>query len=542
MEKQVSIHLKRFNIYSSLTLNINDQEICFDPAKIRKEDLKNMNPDMIFISHESMDHMDPSQVYYIQKKKNCPIFCSIAVAVDLIQYFSLDLDFIDNIIVMVPGSMCLYNNIRISSVQSIHCDYMVPIVFRIDFQRFGVSILHCFDSHISPDIIRLSQGTTLAIIPIGIAKGISAKTGFDFVSQLHSTYFVTNHFKDEKDLAAFYQLIQNTSVIEQCFLVNWNQTCNISLPIKDHTQHHIKSAHQDSNKEFISTHSKFSKNFLTNFFVLLWQQGCQFIEDDTMIPSLLHSYRSVDAEEKQLILAIATLLCLLYSHLVSDVFIANVQEDLSRSSAEVGVNLKSMILFFLGICAQKKHKLFHLPHILSMVDKEDDHINYWIVEYLGRSATLEDDQSIKIFMTIIKTPMLYHSVVVRRKIFWEIYRIVKYCPQISAQFIQVLEEGLADDNPDVRLLAILCMRLVNRTDRLTSVQIKQIVLLFDDPEDDVKETAVRVIGYLYKNHSEEIIKNLDRIKELTEDENCHVRIAAEESYKYLTSISKTILT
>lgn len=97
MEKK-KVELKRFNIYSCLTIKTNNIEICFDPAKIRGEEIDLINPDYIFISHESMDHMEPAQVYILQKKKNCKIYCSIAAAIDLIQQFPYDSEFIGKLI------------------------------------------------------------------------------------------------------------------------------------------------------------------------------------------------------------------------------------------------------------------------------------------------------------------------------------------------------------------------------------------------------------------------------------------------------------
>ena len=45
---ETKIQIRRYNIYSCLTIKTENMEICFDPAKIRDEDLKKINPDYIF--------------------------------------------------------------------------------------------------------------------------------------------------------------------------------------------------------------------------------------------------------------------------------------------------------------------------------------------------------------------------------------------------------------------------------------------------------------------------------------------------------------
>jgi L-ascorbate metabolism protein UlaG (beta-lactamase superfamily) len=143
LQVQKTIQMKRYNIYSCFSIKYNGVELCFDPAKIQKEDLDAICPDAIFISHESMDHMDPIQVYALQKKKNCKIYCSIATAVDLIQFFSCDTDFKEHINTLIPGAEVKADIFSIVTEKSIHCDYMMPIVFKIvDNIAFSLRIYH----------------------------------------------------------------------------------------------------------------------------------------------------------------------------------------------------------------------------------------------------------------------------------------------------------------------------------------------------------------------------------------------------------------
>ena len=218
--------LRRYNIYSCLTIRTANLEICFDPAKIRDEDLEKINPDYIFISHESMDHMDPTQVYILQKKKNCKIYCSIASAVDLIQQFPYDTEFIGKINALVPGCTITNKDLIIETQKSLHCDYMLPLVYKISIKKDKISVLHCFDSFISDKIIDLSKDTSMAIVPIGIAKGVSINSGIEFLEKLESKKFMTNHFKSHEDLENFKGLINNDN---RFIYMNWDESTEVNL-------------------------------------------------------------------------------------------------------------------------------------------------------------------------------------------------------------------------------------------------------------------------------------------------------------------------
>lgn len=539
--------IKRFNIYSCLTLTLGNKEICFDPAKIRKEDLDTINPDLIFISHESMDHMNPTQVYFLHKKKQCKIFCSIAAAVDLIQFFPLDIDFVDSIHVLVPGCQILYDGIEVTTVLSLHCDYMLPLVFRLDFLKEGFSCLHCFDTHLSEEVKAHSVSTDLAIIPIGIAKGVSEVTGFEFAAQLKSRYFVTNHFKDEADLVNFHRLIEKRADKERFFLVDWNKSCRLSIP-RSFDTYLDREQHEERRQAAFSTlcqqivHNKeVNGEQLKQFLTYVYIKRCSLLEDKHLIINLLDSYSRLTEEGKKHVLMIATVLSLLNHELIAETFITDIKGDVFAQCAEGIHNIKVRALFFLGIHSQQKNSNYFLEQIYHHFfgHSFDDHTNYWFVEFFGRCATSKGrDSSVAIdaLVHICALPHLYESVVVRRKLFWEFHRIMKYIPQVSNRFFKVFEEGLEDSNPDVRLLALLCLGLANRIYYLTSLQIYKILSLLEDPEDDVRETALRVIGVLSKNHKNVIKQNMSQISRLLADKNCHVQFAAKETCELVNII------
>ena len=102
---------------------------------------------------------------------------------------------------------------------------------------------------------------------------------------------------------------------------------------------------------------------------------------------------------------------------------------------------------------------------------------------------------------------------------------MKVIPISTSSFVNIFEDGLTDSNPDVKLLATLCLGLANRVYKLNTSQLKKICALLRDPEDDVRETAVKIIRTL--DNKKYILENKKLIYGLTDDPNCHVKHEAK---------------
>lgn len=509
--------LKRYNIYSCLTLKTKNMEICFDPAKIRDEELDTIKPDYIFISHESMDHMEPAQVYMLQKKKNCKIYCSIASAIDLIQQFPYDSEFIGKINPLIPGCKINNNELLIEAEKSLHCDYMLPLVYKITIKEEGISFIHCFDSFLSNEIKELSKDTSLAIMPIGIAKGVSANSGIQFMNELYSKKFMTNHFKLETDLEAFKELINNDS---KCIYANWDDSVEVEL---DSLNIHNENYRINNAKEFINKNDISKANIYKAILANINDLKCQIINDKELLNNLFDSYKDVDNESKIALLNIYILLCLWDVNLINENIFEQLRKDLIIPSDNSNNNLHTIILLFLGVYAQESGKVKLLEDAIKIGSIEKEHNEYWVVEYLGRCIVSQKKSSKEIeskLLEIISVPEIYNSVVVRRKIFWELHRIMKRIPTLTKDFVNIFEDGLTDSNPDVELLATLCFGLANNIQKLTEQQLNKIFDLLKDDEDDVRETAVRIARGL--NHKDYIKANKEKLFELINDRNCHV--------------------
>ncbi len=520
--------LRRYNIYSCLTIRTANLEICFDPAKIRDEDLEKINPDYIFISHESMDHMDPTQVYILQKKKNCKIYCSIASAVDLIQQFPYDTEFIGKINPLVPGCTITNKDLIIETQKSLHCDYMLPLVYKISIKKDKISVLHCFDSFISDKIIDLSKDTSMAIVPIGIAKGVSINSGIEFLEKLKSKRFMTNHFKSHEDLENFKGLINNDN---RFIYMNWDESKEVNLEqveIKK-DNYELEEVNFILDKTYIAGSNTY-KAILSNINNL----KCEIINNKEILNKIFDTYKNADVETKKVLLIIYTVLSLWDINLIKEEVFEEIKKDLKLESDNSNNNLQTIILFFLSIYAQQSGEVKFLEEAMKIGSVEKEHNEYWVVEYLGRCLVSQKKTPKSIeekLLKVISVPEIYNSVVVRRKIFWELYRIMKVIPTLTKDFVNIFEDGLTDSNPDVELLATLCFGLANNIQKLTKQQLDKIFNLLKDDEDDVRETAVRIARGL--NHKDYIKENKDKLLELINDTNCHVRHQAELTKKFI---------
>jgi L-ascorbate metabolism protein UlaG (beta-lactamase superfamily) len=531
------VKISRYNIYSCLTIKVDNVNVCFDPAKIRDVDLNDIVPDIIFISHESMDHMDPIQVYLLQKKKNCKIFCSVATAVDLAQYYPGDIDFIDSLQPLMSGCNVVYGDVLISTAQSIHCDYMMPLVFKLIFSKQNISLINCFDSHLSEEIIQLSSETDLGIIPVGIAKGVNPVSAKIFANKLHSKKFLTNHFKDKQQLQEFNKIIQTVDDSSQYILLDWNKSCEVEftpsskLIEKENTISDLYNISINDFCDFILSREKITSDILKVYLVRMNESRNKLLQDKILI-RLYSNYSNLSEEAKTVLLVIYTVITLLDPTILNKAIINNLNEDLLSKSTDKVNSLKVVVLFFLGVYSQQTASCSYLENIDFITTDEFEHVNYWLVEFLGRSATSRGkdcQKAMEALGKIINNEKLYNSVVIRRKIFWELFRIAKMLPQIAPRFAISFEQGLADSNPDVRLLAILCFGLSDRIHKITAQQIDKIFDLFRDEEDDVRETAVKFAGMLLKGHKEIVMQNKNLISELLNDSNCHVQLAARQT-------------
>ena len=543
MSQKKKIKVRRYNIYSGMEIRKDDLSICVDPAKIVPEVLCELAPDIILISHESMDHLDPIQVYYLQKKRNAKIFCSIAVAVDLNQYYSNDLTFTGSIHVMVPGSTESCKGLMITAEKSIHCDYMLPLIYRLEFLNDGISIVHCIDSLISDEISELSNNTTIGIIPIGIAKGINSESGVEFISKMDCDVYIPNHFTDQ--LTNCKKIVDKLNLEEKYSMefvsLDWNEDCVVDLSkIQCKTNcNNSKYATEELSMEKILLNLQERKDMKHTLLQIIHQindKKGQALQEQLM-KALMDCFEQAQEQIKSSIIIVLTMASLYDSLLIDPLFVDRLKGHLALKSGQRRDELKATLLFFIGIYAQQNQSICCLEEVIQNVDTKNDYITYWVVECLGRMTVSKDKKNLdsaNALLDIVKVKEIFNSVIVRRKIFWEFVRITKFQPSYSKMFLKFYHIGLSDFNPDVRLLAILCICFLSRLNQMIPDKIfDDMLLLYKDEEDDVRETYAFVVRDIYQHYALKMNDYKEYVKALTKDMNPHVRRAATDTISYV---------
>ena len=532
---KISVKLKRYNIYSGIEITSQGISICVDPAKITPMMLKQLEPDIILISHESMDHMDPVQVYVLQKKKNAKIYCSIAAAVDLMNYYPSDVDFIDNINILLPYQNITFNGVKISGFNSVHCDYMFPMIFKIEFLENKISILHTIDSLLSDEVIEASKNTDISIIPIGIAKGVDVQMGLNFINSLYSKIFVTNHFTTQ--LEKFKESVAKVNTNKEVVFLDWTDEHTIAIIDKETTINKNETKAIDNWIQYLSVTDDL--NARLNLFASSLSIKKYSIINKEVVNKLIELYDVADRDSKTLIITIFEMFVLYKPSEISDGVLNIVHSAICEPAINEGKDiLKASGLLFIALYAQKTGKAMYVSDIAKLVDIENEYLSYWVVECLGRmiAFSVGDSDVVDKFYYIINQKDIYNSVIVRRRIFWELNRIARATSAMGEQFGSYFMDGLVDVNPDVRLLALLCIGVVSRTTHILSEQIfEKMIVLENDEEDDVRETLARLSGMINRYNHEFALGFKDTLVALKNDVNEHVRRAASEALVELLS-------
>ena len=375
---------------------------------------------------------------------------------------------------------------------------------------------------------KLSKNTSLAIVPIGIAKGVSINSGIESLEKLSSKRFMTNHFKSYEDLENFKKLVCDDN---RFIYMNWDESEEVNLEQVEieKDNYELTEVNFILDKTYIAGSNTY-KAILSNINNL----KCEIINNKEILNKLFDAYKNTDNEIKKVLLIIYTVLSLWDINLINEKVFKEIENDLKTESNNANNNLQTIILFFLSVYAQQSGEVKFLEDAIKVGNIEKEHNEYWVVEYLGRCLVSQKKSPQNVeekLQKVISVKEIYNSVVVRRKIFWELHRIMKVIPTLTKDFVKIFEDGLTDSNPDVELLATLCFGLANNIQKLTNQQLDKIFDLLKDDEDDVRETAVKIVRGL--NHKDYIKENKDKLLELTKDSNCHVCHQAELTKKFI---------
>ncbi|MCS4540780.1 MAG: MBL fold metallo-hydrolase [Euryarchaeota archaeon] len=183
--KPKSAALMWFNSYSGTALKIPSTTVIIDPYQIKGFEVK--KADLILISHEHYDHLDPDLVSSIQKNTNATILTSPVVARQLEDIPQ------DKIKTINMGDSFNIGKIKITAERARHPSQM-PLTFVFETDD-GIVIYHAIDSQTFDGMKKIGEKykPDIAIIPVGIAPGVSITSALHAVELISPKVVIPHH-------------------------------------------------------------------------------------------------------------------------------------------------------------------------------------------------------------------------------------------------------------------------------------------------------------------------------------------------------------
>lgn len=225
------LYIRRLNQYSCVLMEQNGTRLLADPAKLSTNDVPTIIPDILLVSHESMDHLDIDAVAYWASIKPLHVFASAGAWLVLkrsrIAFAELQM--------AVPGHSASCLRWRMSFGRSNHGYYLEPIIALIELPC-GARVMHAFDS----EVCRFGRGDyDVGIFPAGIAPGVSVSTFIEWTQQVLPRFAVSNHHLESavSELAMCHTGSTRTIALPWngwvCFDIKPSLTSDLPLSLED---------------------------------------------------------------------------------------------------------------------------------------------------------------------------------------------------------------------------------------------------------------------------------------------------------------------
>jgi L-ascorbate metabolism protein UlaG (beta-lactamase superfamily) len=468
------LRLTRLNIYSGLYLEWGGIKILVDPAKIVPELVPSLEPDIILVSHESMDHFEADLCLRFLGNGRTVLLGSQGTLAALAGALPAEDTRWQRILTAVPGSAFVCGGLRVDVHASLHCEYAVPLFFELTDLDSGWRLIDLIDTARTPELEagRVRAGCDLLIVPLGIALGANAATAWELVELLRPRAIMPGHFNG--DPGPFVARASAEYGPDRIFVCDWHEGITLSGAGSPVAQPPVVAAANEPTP---------ASELYADAIALL--KGGSIAErrrvhqrDDAVL----------DGEDERLAAAYL---------LARGVLLGKSSDGHSEEIEE----------------------------LMDRLDPSRPYLAYWILECCGRAAenprhraTVRSEVD-----GVVNDPKLFGCEPIRRKLMWEVFRLVSFgerWPGLAA----ALARAHRDPNPDVRLLAFktlpLCYSHVPGWQNLLEAGL-------DDRHEDVVEWVVRACIDLHEEIADGTARTLrDALPRLLTYPNYHVRLQA----------------
>jgi L-ascorbate metabolism protein UlaG (beta-lactamase superfamily) len=543
------LRLTRLNIYSGVYIEFARTRVLVDPSYVLPEIVPELRPDLILVSHESMDHFDPELCLSLLTNPQTELIGSWGVITALCGQLDPADPRWSRIHAGIPGAAFDFGDLSVKVELAQHCEYAVPVFFDLRDAQSGFRILDAIDTEITPAMTcgEVAPEPDLLIVPVGIAKAASPANAWEMVQLLGPHLVLASHFTTQaaefRALApAAYSAARvkraalpgqaetaqfapgngstcalleadngGTSLMlepERLIVPEWFGGVTISGPDPEfRTPPLIRLAEPEA-------YSRLNALLPAGLYHLPW--------NEEVVLEQLHDAGSHPASLSTGLYFLTATALRSRSTLRSIDALVRIREFVLASGDEP---LIAAYLLALGAAAgavSGSERKVDLAGLKALMSPDRSYLDYWVLEAWGRAAGNPAFRECVAHWLeeVASDPELSMVVGVRRKLSWEVYRLVEagyLWPGLPA----LLERGQLDSNPDVRLLTYKTLVLCY-ADVAAGPDILAAGLV--DEHEDVLEWALRAHIQLFHELKPE---NRDavaaRVRELLVYPNFHVR-------------------
>jgi L-ascorbate metabolism protein UlaG (beta-lactamase superfamily) len=219
--EQNSILFVWLNNYAGILLKTPSKTIAVDPVDVKPKTLQNV--DVILITHEHYDHLDPPLISEIQKATNCTVIADSTSTKKLKHIIpSEKLQEIES------GSEIKIGEVSVKAKKSNH-PAQTPVTYIITSED-QVKVYHTADSLPFPELAAMGQEEKFDVVfcTVGIAPGASPQTGFEIARLTKPHVAVPYHTATVESQKEFAALLQTELPRTSCLIPEQNKIYQVS--------------------------------------------------------------------------------------------------------------------------------------------------------------------------------------------------------------------------------------------------------------------------------------------------------------------------
>lgn len=213
-----------FNQYAGISLRTPSKMLVIDPVDIKA---KNLNAvDVIMITHEHYDHLDPQLIEEIQKTTNCSVIADSASAKKL-QYAVPK----EKLQEARPGMETKIGEVTVKAEKCNH-PAQAPVTYIITSED-NLKIYHTADTLPFPELALMGQKEKFDTVfcTVGIAPNATPQTGFEIARLTKPPLAIPYHTADMQSQEEFAEILKKELPRTSCLIPEQNKIYQLSKRI-----------------------------------------------------------------------------------------------------------------------------------------------------------------------------------------------------------------------------------------------------------------------------------------------------------------------